>query len=82
MPDEIVRYRIAENKWNVKDPPWSEAIGIEEVFFWEDGSEMFGAPPLVCWLLRGSHQRALADKIVELLNSDKEWLDECAKHPG
>ena len=82
MPDIYVRYRIAENEWNIKDPPWSEAIGIEEVAFWKDGEEVFATPPLVCWFTRGGHQPELADKVVALLNSDTEWLEECAKSPG
>lgn len=82
MSDIRTTYRIAQNKWNLKNPPWSEAIGIEEVSLWEDGTEVFAVPPLVCWLLRGSAQVELADRIVKLLNSDKEWLDERSKHPG
>jgi hypothetical protein len=78
-----VAYRIAENEWNIKDPPWRDAVGIEEVFYWDNGpEEMFGVPPLVMWLTRGRNQREFAERIVALLNSDQEWLDECAKHPG
>jgi hypothetical protein len=84
MPEtrETVRYRVAQNEWNLKQPPWSGAVGIEEVAYWEDGSEIFAVPPLVCWLLRGSDPSGLAERIVAGLNSDQEWLAERAKHLG
>lgn len=38
------RWRIAENYWNLKNPPWSGAVGIEEV---PDGDN--NVPALLCW---------------------------------
>lgn len=77
-PDIIVKYRITRNKWNLADPPWPGAIGIEEVQFNQDGSEILAVPPIVFWVTRGNDQ--LPGKIVELLNSDAGWLAERAKH--
>lgn len=57
-------YRIALNKWNLKDPPWSEAIGIEEI----DSEVDYAVPPLVAWLTRGDGQQKLAQQIVAALN--------------
>lgn len=65
------RYRIAENEWNLKDPPWRDAIGIEEVEYERDERgeyEVFAVPSLVCWFTRGDGQERLADQIVALLN--------------
>ncbi len=63
-----VIYRIAQNERNIKDPPWDEAIGIEAVELWPDGSEVLAVPSLVCWLTRGGDAQALAERIVRLLN--------------
>lgn len=83
MSDAITTvFRIAKNEYNIKDLPWRGAVGIEQVYLWDDGSEVFGTPPLVCWLTRGENQKDLADKIVSALNSDKDWLDERAKRAG
>lgn len=68
----VKRYRIAENEWNLKNPPWSGAIGIEEVEFEqdEDGEyEVFTVPSLVCWFTRGGDQEHLAKLVVTLLNA-------------
>ena len=72
-----VRYRIAQNEWNLKGRPWTDAVGIEEVVLNEDGFELCAVPPLVCWLTRGESHQELARKIVELLNADAEWLKSC-----
>lgn len=76
---ETVRYRIAQNYWNIKNPPWREAIGIEEVFYRPDGGEVYTVPALVCWFGRGGVQPELAQRVVDLLNADQEWLDERVK---
>jgi hypothetical protein len=71
MSDAIrIVYRVASNKWNLSDIPWSGAVGIEEVRLWEDGSEVYAVPPLLCWLTRGEHNPELAHRIVDFLNAD------------
>jgi hypothetical protein len=71
MSDSIRKvYRIADNKWNLHQLPWSGAVGIEEVSLWEDGSEVYAVPPLQCWFTRGEHNPELAYRIVDLLNAD------------
>jgi hypothetical protein len=63
-------YRVAENKWNLSDLPWAGAVGIEEVALWEDGSEVYAVPPILCWFTRGDHNPELARRIIDLLNAD------------
>lgn len=58
-------YRVAINKWNVENPPWTDAVGIEEVLLDSEG-EVFAVPPIICWFTRGSEH--LADLMVEALN--------------
>lgn len=41
------RWRIVENKWNLKAAPWRGAIGIEEV------DNELAVPALVCWFTCG-----------------------------
>jgi hypothetical protein len=61
-----VRYRVAKNEWNLRNRPWDGAIGIEEVEFWPDGSEVMTVPSLICWFSRGCE--GLARRTVSLLN--------------
>jgi hypothetical protein len=71
MSDSIRKvYRIACNKWNLHDLPWSGAVGIEEVSLWEDGSEVYAVPPILCWFTRGDHNPGFAHLIVDILNVD------------
>jgi hypothetical protein len=60
-------YRVACNEWNVKNPPWTDAIGIEEVEVWPSGEEIYAVPAIVCWITRGT-DIGLISKIVEGLN--------------
>lgn len=69
--DIYVRYRIAENKWNIKNIPWGKAVGIEKVEFWkDDGVEVYAVLSLVLWLMRVDAEE-LAERIVRLLNADE-----------
>lgn len=54
-------WRIAKNKWNVKNPPWRGAIGIEAP---EDEYGRLAVPPLIAWTLRGGAQEADARLIA------------------
>lgn len=56
-----MRWRIAVNPYNVDDPPWRDAIGIEE-----DSSD--AVPAMICWLLRG-HGGEVAQSIVDAHNA-------------
>jgi hypothetical protein len=42
-----MKWRVIQNKWNLKRPPWTGAIGIEE-----DDDEL-AVPAIVCWFTRG-----------------------------
>jgi hypothetical protein len=57
------KYRIAENEWNVGNPPWTGAVGIEEVV------GTLAVPGVVLWMCRGGDAEALAERIVALLNA-------------
>ena len=62
-----MRYRIAENEWNLKTAPWRDAVGIEDL---EDGH--LRVPALVCWFTRGEGQEELARRVVDILNGKPE----------
>ncbi len=55
------KWRIAENEWNLKSPPWYGGYGIEEI------DEELAVPSLVCWFYRG-HPLSLAQSVVEQHN--------------
>ena len=42
-----MRWRLIENKWNMKDRPWRGAVGIEE------DNDAQAVPVLICWFVRG-----------------------------
>jgi hypothetical protein len=58
------KWRIAENEWNLQQPPWRGAIGIENV-----GDLGLAVPSIVCWVTRGNpdHYPALIAAAPELL---------------
>lgn len=63
------RWRIAENKWNLRDPPWRDAVGIEEV------DDDVAVPGLICWFTRpnglttAQHVVAMHNALVNMLDS-------------
>ena len=58
----MAKWRIARNKWNVKDPPWRGAIGIEE------DDEVLAVPSLVCWFTRGGWSMKMIQDVVDSHN--------------
>lgn len=71
-PDQSLtwrRYRIAENEWNLKDPPWRDAIGIEDIGGLDPD---YAVPPVVAWLTRGYGQERFAQFLVDALNERRE----------
>ncbi len=59
-----MKYRIAENPWNLKSAPWRDAIGIEDV-----SDQDLAVPPVICWFTRPSDDAAnMAHLICRLLN--------------
>jgi hypothetical protein len=42
-----MKWRLIENEWNLKNPPWAGAIGIEE----DDVNAV--VPAIICWFTRG-----------------------------
>lgn len=70
------RYRIAENEYNIMHPPWSGAIGIEDLTDGDpipegwSGEPFLAVPSLVCWFTRGSEHQA--ELVVDLLNAHEE----------
>lgn len=61
------RWRIAQNEWNLKSAPWSEAVGIEEV----DDTDV---PAILCWFTR-PRGKANAKRVVDLHNSALDRLE-------
>jgi hypothetical protein len=61
-----MRWRILQNKWNLKCPPWHDAIGIEE------DDEILAVPAVVCWFTRGWDQPALAQSVVAAHNANEK----------
>lgn len=59
------RWQILENKWNRKQAPWSDAVGIEEV---DDDAVV---PAIICWFTRG-HEENLAEHVVRLHNAAQQ----------
>ncbi len=66
--EEVPRYRIAKNPWNLRSLPWRDAIGIEE-FYASDIEAPGTVPSLLCWFTRGGDQQELAQRVVDLLNA-------------
>lgn len=66
--NEITKlYRVACNEWNLKNPPWTDAIGIEEVEFRRGGEELYAVPAIVCWFTAGC-DIGLVNRIADGLN--------------
>ncbi len=66
-----MRWRIAQNKWNLSNAPWSGAVGIEE----DDNS--IAVPAMVCWFTRGWTQdegdpNHPARRVVDLHNKSEQ----------
>lgn len=59
-----MKYRIAENRYNIQNPPWRDAVGIEDI------SEGLAVPSLICWFTRGDPE--LPQKVVDLLNEQAQ----------
>ena len=56
-----MRWRIVVNKWNLKQAPWRDAVGIEE----DDDRSI--VPALLCWFTRPDGKEN-AERVVELHN--------------
>lgn len=59
-----MRYRIAENEYNLRSKPWRDAIGIEDMI-----DPDLAVPPIVAWLMRGDEQAEFAAFLIRALNS-------------
>lgn len=60
------RWRIAENEWNLKNAPWSDAVGIEEI------DDIVAVPGVICWFTLGWDSLAAAEELVRLHNLSLE----------
>lgn len=59
-----MRYRIAENEWNLRNPPWSGAVGIEDMI-----DPDLAVPPVAVWVTRGEGNEEFAEVLVAALNA-------------
>jgi hypothetical protein len=64
----VNRWRIVENKWNLKLEPWHGGYGIEEV------DDDLVVPSLVCWFYRGTTLEQV-QRVVDLHNADLEKME-------
>ena len=57
-------WRVAQNEWNVKDPPWRGAVAIEED---NEDARCLSVPGLLCWFTRPNGE-ANAALVVRAVN--------------
>lgn len=68
-------WRIAENEWNLKNPPWTGAIAIEAIG--GDNADL-AVPPILLYTTRGGEEKANARLICiapDLLSAARVFLE-------